>query len=118
MDKIYDNCCGIDVHKKVIVACFRRGKEKELKTIGATTRELLELSDWLLAGGCEMVAMESTGSYWKPLYNVLEYSGLNAIVVNAQHMKKCPWPKNGCSRCRMDCRAFTAWFTESQLYPE
>lgn len=93
MDNVYDNCCGIDVHKKVIVACFRRGKENELRTLGATTRELLELSDWLLAGGCEMVAMESTGSYWKPLYNVLEYSGLNAIVVNAQHMKNVPGRK-------------------------
>nr|WP_238727606.1 hypothetical protein [Diplocloster modestus] len=56
MDKIYDNCCGIDVHKKLIVACFRKGNKQELRNFGATTRELLEMVDWLKEGGCEMVA--------------------------------------------------------------
>ena len=78
MDKIYDKCCGIDVHKKLIVACFRKGNKQEVREFGATTRELLELADWLKEGGCEMAAMESTASYWKPLYNILESSGLNA----------------------------------------
>ena len=68
MDKVYDKCCGIDVHKKLIVACFRKGSKQELRNFGATTRELLELANWLQNGGCEMVAMESTASYWKPLY--------------------------------------------------
>ena len=90
MDKIYDKCCGIDVHKKLIVACFRCGKQQEVREFGATTRELLELADWLKEGGCEMVAMESTASYWKPLYNILESSDLNAMVVNARHMKAVP----------------------------
>ena len=93
MDKIYDKCCGIDVHKKLIVACFRCGKKQEVREFGATTRELLELADWLKEGGCEMVAMESTASYWKPLYNILESSDLNAIVVNARHMKAVPGRK-------------------------
>ena len=93
MDKIYDKCCGIDVHKKLIVACFRCGKKQEVREFGATTRELLELADWLKDGGCEMVAMESTASYWKPLYNILESSDLNAIVVNARHMKAVPGRK-------------------------
>src|SRR5574344_384120 len=93
MDKIYDKCCGIDVHKKLIVACFRCGRRQELREFGATTRELLEMADWLREGGCEMVAMESTASYWKPLYNILEYSGLNAMVVNAQPMKAVPGRK-------------------------
>ena len=70
MDKIYDNCCGIDVHKKFIVACFRKGNKQEVREFGATTRELLELADWFKAGGCEMAAMESTASYWKILYNI------------------------------------------------
>lgn len=93
MEKVYDKCCGIDVHKKIIVACFVYGRKQEIKEFGATTRELLELSDWLQKGGCEIAAMESTGSYWKPLYNILESVGLKAIVVNAQHMKAVPGRK-------------------------
>lgn len=93
MKKVYDNCCGIDVHKKLMVACFIHGKEQEVREFGATTRELLELADWLSQGGCQMVAMESTASYWKPLYNILESSGLEAMVVNARHMKAVPGRK-------------------------
>ncbi len=93
MDKVYDKCCGIDVHKKLIVACFKKGNKQETRDFGATTRELLELADWLKEGGCEMVAMESTASYWKPLYNILESSDLNAMVVNARHMKAVPGRK-------------------------
>lgn len=93
MKKIYDNCCGIDVHKKLMVACFIHGSEQEVREFGATTRELLELSDWLLQRNCQMVAMESTASYWKPLYNVLESSGLNAMVVNPHHIKAVPGRK-------------------------
>ena len=93
MDKIYDKCCGIDVHKKLIVVCFRKGNKQEVREFGATTRELLELADWLKEGGCEMAAMESTASYWKPLYNILEYSDLKAMVVNARHMKAVPGRK-------------------------
>ena len=70
-----------------MVKPFRKGNEQELREFGATTRELLELADWLKSGGCEMIAMESTASYWKPLYNILEASELSAMVVNAHHMK-------------------------------
>lgn len=93
MDKVYDKCCGIDVHKKLIVACFRKGSRQEIREFGATTRELLEMAGWLKDGGCEMAAMESTASYWKPLYNILEASELKAMVVNARHMKAVPGRK-------------------------
>ena len=93
MEKIYDKCCGVDIHKKLIVACFRQGRKQEIREFGASTRELLEMTQWLMDGGCEQVAMESTGSYWKPLYNILESSGVGAIVVNAQHMKAVPGRK-------------------------
>lgn len=99
MDRIYDNCCGIDVHKKLIVACFRKGNRQEVREFGATTRELLELADWLQSGNCEMTAMESTASYWKPLYNILESSNLNAMVVNARHMKAGSGTENRCKGC-------------------
>ncbi len=93
MEKVYDKCCGIDVHKKLIVACFKCGRKQEIREFGATTRELLEMADWLKDGGCMMVAMESTASYWKPLYNILESCGLDAMVVNARHMKAVPGRK-------------------------
>ena len=93
MEKVYDKCCGIDVHKKLIVACFRNGNKQEIRDFGATTRELLEMADWLKGGGCEMVAMESRASYWKPLYNILETCELKAMVVNARHMKAVPGRK-------------------------
>ena len=93
MEKIYDKCCGVDVHKKLIVACFRKGSKQEVREFGATTRELLKLTDWLRDGGCEMIAMESTASYWKPLYNIFESCDLNVMVVNAHHMKQVPGRK-------------------------
>lgn len=93
MEKVYDKCCGVDIHKKLIVACFKQGRKQEIREFGATTRELLELAEWLAEGGCEQVAMESTASYWKPLYNILESTGLGAMVVNAQHMKAVPGRK-------------------------
>lgn len=93
MDKVYDKCCGIDVHKKIIVACFRYGNKQEIRDFGATTKELLKLTDWLKDSGCQIVAMESTASYWKPLYNILESSDLKTIVVNASHMKAVPGRK-------------------------
>ena len=93
MEKVYDICCGIDVHKKLMVACLKNGSKQEIRQTGATTRELLELADWVKASGCQMAAMESTGSYWKPLYNILEMNGIPAMVVNAQHMKAVPGRK-------------------------
>lgn len=93
MEKVYDICCGIDVHKKLMVACLKNGRKQEIRQTGATTRELLELADWLKTNGCQMAAMESTGSYWKPLYNILEMNDIPAMVVNAQHMKALPGRK-------------------------
>ena len=93
MEKVYDICCGVDVHKKLIVACLRSGKKNEIRQFGATTRELLEMAAWLNEAKCEMVAMESTASYWKPLYNVLETWELPVMVVNAHHMKAVPGRK-------------------------
>lgn len=97
MEQVYGKCCGVDIHKKLIVACFRQGRKQEIREFGATTRELLEMTEWLTEGGCEKVAMESTASYWKPLYNILESADLSAMVVNAQHMKAVPGRKTDVS---------------------
>lgn len=93
MDITYERCCGIDVHKKMIVACLICGGKQELRQFGTTTKELRDLSAWLVMASCQMIAMESTASYWKPLYNIFELSGLDAMVVNAQHMKSLPGRK-------------------------
>lgn len=93
MEVVYRCCCGIDVHKKKIVACLFKGRNKQLREAGTTTAEIRELTSWLLEEDCEMVAMESTGAYWKPLYNIFEINGLEAMVVNAAHMKTLPGRK-------------------------
>lgn len=93
MELLYRSCCGIDVHKKVLVACIADGKRRETRSYGTTTLEIDELADWIVESNATMVAMESTASYWKPLYNVLEERGLSAIVVNPAHMKNVPGRK-------------------------
>lgn len=93
MEIQYAVCCGIDVHKKLLVCCVREGDKTEIIECGTSTREILELSDLLLERGCEAVAMESTGSYWKPIYNIFEQAGIYTMVVNAQHMRNVPGRK-------------------------
>ena len=94
---IYKRCCGLDVHKKVIVACLLLLEpdgelRQEIRKFGTMTQDLLELLDWLQQVGCTHVAMESTGVYWKPIYNILE-GHLEVVVVNAQHLKGVPGRK-------------------------
>ena len=93
MQVIYQRCAGLDIHKKTVVACRRDGKKRqEINTFGTTTPELLEMVDWLLEWKCTHVAMESTGDYWKPVYNLLE-GNLEVLLVNAQHVKYVPGRK-------------------------
>ena len=63
MEVVYRCCCGIDVHKKLIVACLRKGGRQELREYGTMTPDIKELANWLTEAGCEMTAMESTGVY-------------------------------------------------------
>ena len=93
METVYERCCGIDVHKKIIVACLRIGRKHETKEFGTSTEDLRNLANWLLENDCQLAAMESTGSYWKPVYNVLEALGQEIIVVNAHHIKNVPGRK-------------------------
>ena len=97
MEMILTCCAGLDVHKKTVVACIRRQGEdgqvhQESRTFGTMTAELLALSDWLDAEGVRKVAMESTGVYWKPIFNLLE-GRFEVVLVNAQHLKYVPGHK-------------------------
>jgi transposase len=94
MEVLYERCCGLDIHKKKIVACIITGRGKsEIRTFGAMTDDILALIDWIKKEGCQSVAMESTGSFWKPVYNLLEMEGIETLVVNAQHIKTVPGRK-------------------------
>jgi transposase len=94
MKVLYERCAGCDVHKKAVTVHVAVPEGGETRTYGTTTTELLEIVDWLLACRVTHVAMESTGVYWKPLYNLLEATGLTVFVVNAAHMKAVPGRKS------------------------
>jgi transposase len=94
---IYPNVAGLDVHKRTVVAAVivqtvAGGWKQEKRTFGTVTAELLALSEWLMGQGVTHVAMESTGEYWKPIFNILE-DGFEVILVNAQHLSRVPGRK-------------------------
>ena len=98
MEIVYPRCCGIDVHQKSVTACLlvttgAPGRpHKEVRTLSTMTPGLLALSDWLASHHVTHVAMESTGVYWKPVWNVLE-GGFELLLVNAHHIKQVPGRK-------------------------
>jgi len=72
MQVVYQRCCGLDVHKKNVTACVITPNGKEIRTFGTMTDDLMQLADWIKRHRCTHVAMESTGVYWNPLYNLWE----------------------------------------------
>lgn len=86
MEVLYSCCCGIDVHARMLVACLIQQGQKEIRTFSTMTDDLLWLRDWLVAEGCTIVAIESTGVYWKPVFNILE-GGVEVLLVNAREAK-------------------------------
>jgi transposase len=94
MHVLYERCCGLDVHKKSVVACLITPTHKQIRTFGTMTGDILKMADWLHSEGCTAVAMESTGVFWKPIYNLLEgCEQFELLVVNAQHIKAVPGRK-------------------------
>lgn len=97
MQIVHTHCAGLDVHKKTVVACVRLVQadgtiSRHIRTFGTTTSDLLNLAAWLLSLDVTHVAMESTGEFWKPLYNLLE-SSFRLLLVNAAHIKHVPGRK-------------------------
>lgn len=97
MEILYERCAGLDVHKKNVKACFSSpGKggqrQKETRTYLTMTESLLQMRDWLKEQGCTHIALEATGVYWKPIYNLLE-GDFEILVVNAHHIKAVPGRK-------------------------
>ena len=95
---MYEWCGGLDVQAKTVVARLVIKGRKEMRTFATMTDELLPLGDWLSSVGCTHGAIESTGVYWKPVFNLLE-SLLTVILVNARHIKAVPGRKTDVRDC-------------------
>lgn len=99
MQIVYQRCCGMDVHKKSVTACLLLIDEEgefrmEKREFGTMTRDLREMGEWLHAHGVQRIAMEATGVYWKPIWNILEERReFELLLVNAQHIKQVPGRK-------------------------
>ena len=121
MDTIYRCCAGLDVHQKTVQACVRRmddggGLHTEDGTFGTTTSQLLALGDWLAGRGVTHVAMESTGVYWKPVWNLLE-DRFELLLVNARHVKQVPGRKTDVSDAQWLARLLQHGLLRSSLVP-
>jgi transposase len=98
MQVVHARCCGLDVHKKSVVACVLLTEpdgsvRRQVRTFGTMTADLLALDDWLTGHGVTQITMESTGVYWRPIFNLLEDEERTITLVNAQHLKAVPGHK-------------------------
>lgn len=114
---VYERCAGCDVHKKTVVVHVVVPGGSEARTFGTTTRDLLVLLEWLEALQITHVAMESTGVYWKPLYNLLETTGMTVYVVNAAHMKAVPGRKTDVHDAEWICDLMRHGLLKASLIP-
>ena len=104
MDTILERCAGIDVGKKIAVGCLitdqgRKAPTVQIRTYGTAVTQLDQLRDWLKQAGCTHVVMESTGSYWKPIFNVLEAT-MTVVLANPAHLKNVPGRKTDVKDCQ------------------
>jgi transposase len=122
MDIVYACCAGLDVHKDTVVATVRRRRsdgtvQQRTLTFGTMTKQLLELADWLAAEKVTHVAMESTGVYWKPIWNLLEGS-FKLLLVNAQHIKHVPGRKTDVKDSEWIAQLLQCGLLRSSFVPE
>lgn len=122
MDRMYWCCAGLDVHKQTVAACVRRvdasGRvSKEVRTFATTTGALLQLCDWLVSQGVEAAAMESTGVFWKPIWNILEGT-VKVILVNARHIKNVPGRKTDVKDCEWIAQLLQHGLLRASFVPE
>lgn len=121
MEILYPCCAGLDVHKKTVVACIRRlgpgsRVHREVRTFGTMTANLLALADWLAAAGVGPVAMESTGVYWKPIFNLLE-GRFTVLLVNPQHLKRVPGRKTDVKDCEWIAQLLQCGLLQASFIP-
>jgi transposase len=121
MDVLHDRCAGLDLHKKTVVACARLAgpdgaASEQVRTFAATTADLLEMADWLASLGVRHVAMESTGVYWKPVWNLLE-GRFELMLVNARHIKQVPGRKTDVKDAQWIARLLARGLLRPSLVP-
>lgn len=117
-DQVVSRGCGLDVHKKVVMATIDgEGIKKQTREYPTITSSLKELRDWLLENGITHVAMESTGVFWKPVYNVLEPAGLTVWIVNAAHIKYVPGHKTDKKDSAWICKLLLAGLLKPSYIP-
>lgn len=121
MEAIFERCCGIDVHKKTLTACIMIGKEgkitkKEIRTYSTMTENIEEFRDWLKSEGITHVAIESTGIYWRPVYNILE-NDIEVILANARHIKNVPGRKTDVADSEWLCKLLRNGLIQGSFIP-
>jgi hypothetical protein len=113
-------CCGIDVHKTSVSVCVlpaegQKGEVVKRRNFPTFTRDLKQLRNWLKKCGVTEIAMESTGQYWRPLWNVLEGEFEKLLLVNPQHHQRAGRPQDGSAGRAMDCGVPRGQAVEGQL---
>jgi transposase len=117
MDIIIERGCGLDVHKKSIAACIMgTGLKKEIRTYGTMTNDLLRIKAWLKENGITHVVMESTGVYWKPVFNILEDT-FEVILANARHIKNVPGRKTDVQDSEWLCKLLRSGLVRGSFIP-
>jgi transposase len=120
MEEIYERCCGLDVHRDSITACVMIGygtqKRKTIKTFPTFTGDIKELAKWLKSFNIQQVAVESTGIYWKPIFNVFE-GDFEVILVNAQHVKNVPGKKTDVKDSEWLCKLLKCGLLSKSFIP-
>lgn len=122
MEVVHHRCAGLDVHKKSVTACRvtpteNGGWNKEVRRFGTMTADLLKMADWLRVGQVTQVAMESTGVYWKPVFNILE-SEFGVMVINARHIKYVPGRKSDVSDAQWIAELLQHGLLKASYIPE
>jgi transposase len=120
MEVVIPVCCGVDIHKEVAVCCLRKtegeGVKSEVRSFSTMTGELKELKEWLMNAGVTHVAVESTGVYWKPLFNILEDS-MTVVLANARHVKHVPGRKTDVKDCEWLAKLLQCGLIQGSFIP-
>jgi transposase len=121
MERLFERCAGLDVHKESVVACVRvpgdgGGRGQETRTFGTTTEQLLVLLDWLRGWGVTLVGMESTGVYWRPVYYLLE-DHMECWLLNAQHLRHVPGRKTDVQDAEWICQLVEHGLVRASFVP-
>jgi len=121
MQPILQSCCGLDVHKSMVMACIAHGPlDKppifEIRKFSTMTNDLRSLSEWMKEYAVTAVAMESTGIYWKPIFNILE-DDFDVVLANAQHIKNVPGRKTDVKDCQWIAHLFRNGLISGSFIP-